>query len=68
MDDFEKAILCCFNQSLSAELRKSAEEFCSKITSSPEGWKICLEAFFKSNTVEVKFYCLQQIQDLINFK
>lgn len=65
MDDFEKAILCSYDPSIGGALKESAIAFCESVRTSPDAWKFCVEKLFNSNVVQVKFFCLQILQDLI---
>jgi hypothetical protein len=66
-DDFEKAILFSFDQtgSVDAALRAQALALLQSVKQSPGCWELCLERFASSSYVEVKFWCLQSLEELI---
>eukprot|EP01117_Protostelium_nocturnum_P002827 TRINITY_DN13746_c0_g1_i1.p1 TRINITY_DN13746_c0_g1~~TRINITY_DN13746_c0_g1_i1.p1 ORF type:complete len:965 (-),score=282.39 TRINITY_DN13746_c0_g1_i1:38-2932(-) len=67
MDEFDSAVIASFNPT-APELRKKANEYCESVKAAPDGWKFCLEKFFGSNVLQVKFFCLVVIQETIQYK
>lgn len=66
-DDLEKAIIFDFDQtgSISPELKQQAHSYLDGIKQSSQCWELCLNRFDCSNYVEVKFWCLQTLHELI---
>ncbi|CAK0865776.1 unnamed protein product, partial [Prorocentrum cordatum] len=67
MEDFEKAILVVFDQgqSVSPDVRAQANTFCDAIKSRPDGWRVCWDQFLHSNCLQVKFWCLQTVPQVL---
>ena len=67
MDDFEKAILFAFSQdgSVAGELKQQAQSYLAGVKGSPQGWEMCLSRFDGSAYVEVKFWCIQTLHELV---
>ena len=66
-DDFEKAVLFSFDQSGGVEpaLRAQAEVYLSQLKASPDCWRLCLARFDASPFVEVRFWCLQALHEVV---
>lgn len=66
-DDFEKAILISFDQtgSVNAALKTQAQAFLSSTQQSQDFWRLCLTRLESSPYVEVRFWCLQSLHELI---
>lgn len=67
-DDFEKAVLITFNYggSIDPALKERAAAYVAGIKQSSDCWKLCVERFGASMYPEVKFWCLQTLQEVIN--
>lgn len=67
MADLEKAILILFDESgaVDSELKQKAKEYCEKIKEGPAIWRICIERLYFSNLIQVQFWCLQTLHDVI---
>ncbi|KAI4329079.1 hypothetical protein L6164_021381 [Bauhinia variegata] len=67
MDDLEKAILIMFDESGAADdgLKKQAKNFCNDIKGKPSICSLCIEKLCFSNLVQVQFWCLQTLQEVI---
>ncbi len=57
-----------FSHICAEDVKLKAIEYCNNVQQSPDGWKLCLDKFFKSSHVEVKFFSLVVIQDTILHK
>jgi len=66
-DDTEKAILISFDYggAIDPALKERANAYISSIKQSPICWKVCVERFSASNYVEVKFWCLQTLHEVV---
>lgn len=67
MDDLEKAILILFDESgaVDSELKLKAKEYCDKIKEEPAICRICIQKLCFSNLIQVQFWCLQTLHDVI---
>ncbi|KAK5581602.1 hypothetical protein RB653_001639 [Dictyostelium firmibasis] len=65
MDEFEKAIICCFNPHVTEDIKQKALAYTESIKVAPDAWLFCLERLGKTQTVLVKFFCLQVFQEII---
>ena len=63
MDDFERAVRVIFTQdpSITPAVRDQATSFCDSIKARPDGWRLCWDRFAQTESLEVKFWCLQVI-------
>ncbi|KAJ9691929.1 hypothetical protein PVL29_011167 [Vitis rotundifolia] len=70
MEDLEKAILISFDESGSVEsaLKLQAVGFIDKIKESPLICSICVERLCFSKLVQVQFWCLQCLHDVIRVR
>ncbi|KAG6733275.1 hypothetical protein I3842_01G218800 [Carya illinoinensis] len=70
MDDLEKAILILFDVSGSIDdgLKKKAKDYCDEIKEKSSICSICLKKLCFSSIVEVRFWCLQTLQDVIRIR
>ncbi len=68
MDDIERAVLCELNPALDPAIRNAARAFCENLENSADGWSLCLEKMFKTTVMEVAFYCLGVIQNVVLHK
>lgn len=70
MDDFEKAILCSFDQSggVDAQIRAQAMAYCEQAKQSPTILQACLEKFRITQFAEVQFWCLQTLEESIRLR
>ncbi|KAK9812733.1 hypothetical protein WJX72_002830 [[Myrmecia] bisecta] len=66
-DDFEKAILFNFDQSgrVSRDLKEQAQAYCNEVKRSDKSWRLYAERFSVTAYVEVKFFCLQALQEFV---
>ncbi|KAI9138013.1 armadillo-type protein [Paraphysoderma sedebokerense] len=65
-----QAVLAALNPYADPTTRSQAINFCDQVKSSPDGWLICLNIYTSANTssshpVEVRFFCLQVVQDTL---
>ncbi|KAM6601711.1 hypothetical protein CsatA_021320 [Cannabis sativa] len=67
MADLEKAILILFDESgaVDSELKLKAKEYCDKIKEEPAICRLCIEKLCFSNLVQIQFWCLQTLHDVI---
>ncbi|EXB23808.1 hypothetical protein L484_009569 [Morus notabilis] len=67
MADLEKAILILFDESgaVDSELKLKAKEYCEKFKEEPAICRICIERLCFSNLIQVQFWCLQTLHDVI---
>ncbi|OIW17531.1 hypothetical protein TanjilG_22643 [Lupinus angustifolius] len=68
MDDLEKAILIMFDESgsIDHELKKRAENYCNEVKENKSSiCRLCIEKLCFSNLVQVQFWCLQTLHDMI---
>eukprot|EP01116_Phalansterium_solitarium_P022835 TRINITY_DN7699_c0_g1_i3.p1 TRINITY_DN7699_c0_g1~~TRINITY_DN7699_c0_g1_i3.p1 ORF type:complete len:352 (+),score=158.80 TRINITY_DN7699_c0_g1_i3:157-1212(+) len=63
-DEFDEAVLCSYNPAVPDALKAKANDYCQRVKEAPEGWRFCLEKFLTTSRVEIKFFCLQVLQDL----
>ncbi|TYG97736.1 hypothetical protein ES288_A10G061700v1 [Gossypium darwinii] len=70
MDDVEKAILISFDESgaIDSELKLQAVNFCQKIKETPSICSLCIEKLCFCKLVQVQFWCLQALQEVIRVK
>ncbi|KAH1048222.1 hypothetical protein J1N35_039006 [Gossypium stocksii] len=70
MDDVEKAILISFDESgaIDSELKLQAVNFCQKIKGTPSICSLCIEKLCFCKLVQVQFWCLQALQEVIRVK
>ncbi|EOA33575.1 hypothetical protein CARUB_v10019717mg [Capsella rubella] len=67
MDDLEKAIVISFDSTDSA-LKSQAVSYCQQIKETPSICSICIEKLWFSKVVQVQFWCLQTLQDVLSVK
>ncbi|CAD7697822.1 unnamed protein product [Ostreobium quekettii] len=67
-DDFEKAVLLSFDQTGAVErgLKEQAVAFCNNVKIQQGSWRLFLERFRSSGFLEVKFWCLQALQEFVD--
>nr|KYP72043.1 Exportin-T [Cajanus cajan] len=67
MDDLEKAILIIFDESgaIGDDLKKQAKVYCNDIKEKPSICRLCIEKLCFSNLVQVQFWCLQTLHEVI---
>ncbi|XP_027349625.1 exportin-T isoform X2 [Abrus precatorius] len=67
MDDLEKAILIMFDESggMDDDLKKQAKVYCNNIKEKPSICRLCIEKLCFSNIVQVQFWCLQTLHEVI---
>lgn len=70
MDDLEKAILISFDESgvVDFELKSRAVAFCQQSKETPTICSICIEKLCFSKLVQVQFWCLQTLHEVIRVK
>ncbi|XP_047961754.1 exportin-T-like [Salvia hispanica] len=70
MDDLEKAILISFDESgsINSVLKEQAAAFIQQVKDRPSICSICIEKFCVSNLVEVKFWCLQCLHEILRVR
>ena len=69
-DDFERAILYSFDQGsgVHEELRRQAESYCRQVREDPGCWKACVARFPVTQYNEVRFWCLQTLQEVVRLR
>lgn len=67
MDDLEKGILIMFDESgaIDDELKKQAKTYCTDVKQKPSVCRLCIQKLCSSNLVQVQFWCLQTLHELI---
>ncbi|XP_058753409.1 exportin-T [Vicia villosa] len=67
MDDLEKGILIMFDESgaIDHELKIKAKTYCTDVKEKPLVCRLCIEKLCSSNLVQVQFWCLQTLHELI---
>ncbi|KAK9066158.1 hypothetical protein SSX86_013479 [Deinandra increscens subsp. villosa] len=67
MDDLEKAILIIFDESgtVTSLLKSQAVAFCQQIKDNPSICSICIDRLCFSKLVEVQFWCLQCLHEVL---
>ncbi|KAJ0007010.1 hypothetical protein Pint_29154 [Pistacia integerrima] len=70
MDDLEKAIRFSFDESgaVDSALKSQAVSFCQQIKGTPLICTICIEKLYFCKLVEVQFWCLQTLYEIIKVK
>lgn len=70
MDDLEKAILISFDEygTVNPQLKSQAVAFCQQIKDNPSISTICIEMLCFSKLVQVHFWCLQCLHELVATK
>ncbi|XP_073139447.1 exportin-T isoform X2 [Henckelia pumila] len=70
MDDLEKAILICFDESggVDSVLKSQAIAFIQQIKETPSICSICVEKLCFSKLVQVQFWCLQCLHEVLQIK
>lgn len=70
MDDLEKAILFSFDESgaIDSMLKSQAVNFCQQIKETPSICSICIEKLSLCNIVQVQFWCLQTLHEVVRVK
>ncbi|KAL6972647.1 hypothetical protein U1Q18_026822 [Sarracenia purpurea var. burkii] len=67
MDDLEKAILISFDESgtVDSVLKSQAVAYCQQIKENPSICSICIEGLRLSKIVQVQFWCLQSLHEVL---
>ncbi|XP_065866859.1 exportin-T isoform X2 [Euphorbia lathyris] len=67
MDDIEKAILISFDESgnIGSSLKSQAVSYCQQIKETPAICRICIDKLCFCNIVQVQFWCLQTLHEVI---
>ena len=70
MDDLEKAILIMFDETSNAgsNLKLKANEYCDKAKEESAICSVCVEKLCFSNLVQVQFWCLQTLHEIIRVR
>ncbi|EEF40987.1 Exportin-T, putative [Ricinus communis] len=70
MDDLEKAILISFDESgtVDSSLKSQAVSFCQQIKDTKSICRICIEKLYFCKLVQVQFWCLQTLHEVIKVK
>ncbi|KAF9615080.1 hypothetical protein IFM89_021651 [Coptis chinensis] len=70
MDDFEKAILISFDESGTIDpiLKSQAVSYCQQTKETPDVHRICIERLSYAKFVQVQFWCLQTLHDVIRLR
>ncbi|CAI0419076.1 unnamed protein product [Linum tenue] len=68
MDDLEKAVLISFDETgtVDSALKSQAVAFCQQIKESPTVARVCIEKLVFCKLVQVQFWCLQTVQEVIS--
>ncbi|KAH8741634.1 tRNA exportin type nuclear export protein [Cryptosporidium ryanae] len=65
MDDLEKAIKTLSLPGSSPEEKLESQKICDSVTSSVEGWKVCLEYLSGRKDEEVRFWCIGTLSRML---
>jgi len=65
LDEFDNAVLCMYDANSAGDTKVRAIQYCNQVKTASDGWLFCLEKFFKANKLEVKFFCLLTLQELV---
>ena len=70
MSDFsvhqlEQAIETQVSRESSADEKRAAIAFCDAVQTSADGWQRCLEFLFRTDSVQVKFFCLSTLETFV---
>ncbi|XP_019053873.1 PREDICTED: exportin-T isoform X2 [Nelumbo nucifera] len=67
MDDFEKAILISFDESgtIDPVLKSQAVAYCQQVRETPSICRLCIERLICTNFVQVRFWCLQTLHEVL---
>ncbi|KAK3220294.1 hypothetical protein Dsin_014264 [Dipteronia sinensis] len=70
MDDLEKAILFSFDESgaVDSVLKSQAVNYCQQFKENPSICTVCIEKLCYCKLVQVQFWCLQTLHDVIRVK
>uniref|UniRef100_A0A2P2LEG5 Exportin-T n=1 Tax=Rhizophora mucronata TaxID=61149 RepID=A0A2P2LEG5_RHIMU len=70
MDDLEKAIIISFDESGASDssLKSQAVSFCQQIKETPVIISVCIEKLWFCKLVQVQFWCLQTLHEVITLK
>ncbi|KAK9282212.1 hypothetical protein L1049_005125 [Liquidambar formosana] len=70
MNDLEKAILISFDESgtVDSVLKSQAVAYCQQVKEAPSICSICVERLAYSELVQVQFWCLQSLHDVIRLR
>lgn len=70
MDDLEKAILISFDESgtIDSLLKSQAVAFCQQIKDTPSICSICIQRLCISKLVQVQFWCLQCLHEVLRVR
>lgn len=70
MDDMEKAIVFSFDQSgaIDSMLKSRAVNFCQQIKETPSICSTCIEKLWFCKIVQVQFWCLQTLHEVVRVK
>ncbi|CAK9150118.1 unnamed protein product [Ilex paraguariensis] len=70
MDDLEKAILISFDElgTVDSALKSQAVAFCQQIKETPSIYGICIEKLCFSKLVQVQFWCLQCLHEILRVR
>ncbi|KAL0051899.1 hypothetical protein WJX82_004175 [Trebouxia sp. C0006] len=66
-DDFERAVLFSFDQTgnVDAALKDRAVAYCNQTKAQPLSWQLCLEKYSSTAYMEVRFWCLQTLHEVL---
>jgi hypothetical protein len=56
------------NAGQSQEQKQRAIAYLDSISNSDDGWRFCLEQFFKPSDNELKFFCMTVFENLLQHK
>eukprot|EP00743_Colponemidia_sp_Colp-15_P007842 GILK01008494.1.p1 GENE.GILK01008494.1~~GILK01008494.1.p1 ORF type:complete len:968 (-),score=114.45 GILK01008494.1:207-3110(-) len=65
MDDFEMAVLLCLSPTNDPVMVNQALAYCNQVKESADGWKMCAQRFATASQDQVRFFCLQVIEETI---
>ncbi|CAN1827329.1 PSD [Linum perenne] len=70
MDDLEKAVLISFDESgtVDSALKSQAVAFCQQMKENPTVGRLCIEKLVFCKLVQVQFWCLQTLHEVISVK
>jgi len=47
------------------DLQERTQAYCAEIKASPDCWRLCADRFAATSYVEVKFWCLQALHEVL---
>lgn len=71
-DDFTTAVLISFDPTVGLQLKQQAAEYCARIRTSADGWRLCLQKLHQTaaerGSDQVQFWCLQTVGEVVGHR